>query len=865
MMNAFALSALSSRFVLLLLCFVLTYCKDKCTNGPYIYDDSCQMVSQGVGSSMNRMKYQIVLAQVYNLTIIPNPTCFKSSEHSTDLMDYFGWAMGSKDCSYKDVMAAASKLADQDESSKTIAAASSSNALNALKLNAIVVTKMDENHGNENEDNKELVDICRDIQNQKDDFVAKAKSIVSKSRPENDLFPSMNRLYDGGKMKNNVYIFRNRYLVEGYMCSRKFIRNQWISVQKLLHNTHGVDKKQDKIAIAIHFRHGDVATKDVNFIDPRYETRTITLNRVLDILNSFFQSDDNFLYQKQHLCTITFYSEGNASEFKSLSDVYPQVQFSLGDSSTIQNDMNDMATSDIFITSPSSFSSLISAINTNGVILSSSDNPEKFEGITNMMKQDILIKKDFKEFHSLLCDLKSDRIPMISKKCHDLGFVPKLKTFNDDLQVQRHYHHTHHAHHDGNHKLHMEIKQLQTKLKQIGTKEFDLHAMFQENESFTTFWKDFVDQSHNVSCFRNNSIITKKYANNKEHHETVCSSAGSAAAAAAAANNDDEISTNFHFHFQEDQLKKKKLSDLQLSYFVRSIASIIIKQGFQIPVYIVAGPNQKRITRLKINIKQANIESKYVTWQSNYLADSLTEEDKSIFMNNRDAYSKCAQILTPDACRGGYQFSKMEMSVALKHVAIMKDISKHTNEQLKEDGKNNNNADLLHKYSLIIEDDQFLPNNILQQVVEVLLSATEDIGIIMLDDSFFYNGNFAPPKSIENFPFPKTYPKNDTRTMGAYLISNDAAKKIIDSGEYIPLYSPVDHQLRNAILKSNVITHWIFPPMTCAGSQGLETMQSSTGGTAMDRGDRIACMHCCDRFYDIDHMEPFYNFASTVG
>ena len=82
---------------------------------------------------------------------------------------------------------------------------------------------------------------------------------------------------------------------------------------------------------------------------------------------------------------------------------------------------------------------------------------------------------------------------------------------------------------------------------------------------------------------------------------------------------------------------------------------------------------------------------------------------------------------------------------------------------------------------------------------------------------------------------------------------------MIVGGNLIPAYGPIDHQLARAIRATGILGHWVIPPMTCAGSQGLEGASSSTtGGQLVDAGDRIGCMFCCNRYYNLSTLLPLY-------
>jgi GR25 family glycosyltransferase involved in LPS biosynthesis len=117
-------------------------------------------------------------------------------------------------------------------------------------------------------------------------------------------------------------------------------------------------------------------------------------------------------------------------------------------------------------------------------------------------------------------------------------------------------------------------------------------------------------------------------------------------------------------------------------------------------------------------------------------------------------------------------------------------------------------------YSLVLEDDQVLPKNFIAQIVELLLRAPHSVGAFMLDDSFFFEPGisclsmahvisrdtrilwianihpymgtylgYAPPARFKSAMFPLSYPRNETRTCGAYLLSHKAAKSIRFGGK----------------------------------------------------------------------------------
>jgi hypothetical protein len=140
---------------------------------------------------------------------------------------------------------------------------------------------------------------------------------------------------------------------------------------------------------------------------------------------------------------------------------------------------------------------------------------------------------------------------------------------------------------------------------------------------------------------------------------------------------------------------------------------------------------------------------------------------------------------------------------------------------------------------------------------QLLLQAPENLGAVMLDDSFFYENGFGPPDHLRDTFLVTSYARNRSRTTGAYLLSQKGASMLLSSGTFIPAYGPIDHQLQSSIIRSGVLTHWVIPPMTCAGSQGI-LQASSTGGHVVYSEQRLNCQYCCNRYYNAsDGWKPF--------
>ena len=326
--------------------------------------------------------------------------------------------------------------------------------------------------------------------------------------------------------------------------------------------------------------------------------------------------------------------------------------------------------------------------------------------------------------------------------------------------------------------------------------------------------------------------------------------------------------------------KKDRKSGLSVAfaYVVRVVAQAVVNGGYQPHVHIVHGGDSVRHARISGHLQQAGIDlGSHVHWETGFLAGNLTEQERAVFVATKDGSARCTEMMAgmDRACKQGYQFSPSERSVALKHMSIFDKVARsHSAESAAGVGAGAG-ADagagagkgyvrgIFSEFVLVLEDDQFVPRDVRRQIVEIVLQAPRELGFVMLDDSFFFVPSYNPPPDREHFVFAGSYERPAGRTMGAYLMSHGAASLIIEGSWMAPMYAPCDHQLGYAIRKAPILTHWAWPPVTCAGSQGLETYytKSTTGGINMDSGDRLNCLTCCDRFVNVTSMRHIYDFV----
>lgn len=299
----------------------------------------------------------------------------------------------------------------------------------------------------------------------------------------------------------------------------------------------------------------------------------------------------------------------------------------------------------------------------------------------------------------------------------------------------------------------------------------------------------------------------------------------------------------------------------RISALIRCMAQSVIDEGFDIPVYVMHNPaNIMRFNRLSRHLSQCGFRNESITWITGFTPEEAEKNYSESFIVTRrhDAYSLnyCRKILPAWACEHGYSLAPSGKSIALKHAFVLATIASRSSIPSHFD------------FSLVLEDDQFLPLDFRRLIVETLLLASPQIEIIMLDDSYFFSPSYAPPSHLKNARFLHVYAKNSTRTMGSYLVDSSAASKIRYGGFLFPFISPIDHQVSYAFTNMNISGGWVFPPLSCSGSQGLEEAEyqrlkiqykagSSTGGEHIDPGDRWGCKFCCDRFYNMTTLESY--------
>lgn len=228
---------------------------------------------------------------------------------------------------------------------------------------------------------------------------------------------------------------------------------------------------------------------------------------------------------------------------------------------------------------------------------------------------------------------------------------------------------------------------------------------------------------------------------------------------------------------------------------------------------------------------------------------------------NDQSYKDCVKIYgatktekdIENKCKSGINLDRRVIAVGMEHFHIMKTIAEC------QDGHPHCaslSGDQTSRGALVFEDDQHIPTNILQLTTMLLIKSRVPPDLVMLDDSFFWLDQFFPPSEYLNLDTVSSYSRNYTRTVGSYLINQHAARKLVHSKDFYPQRLPVDLQMNYVILTEGMYTQWAFPPLTCAGSAGMNET-SSTGGYSIWPEFRDNCKACCNKYFDVNTMRPY--------
>lgn len=322
-------------------------------------------------------------------------------------------------------------------------------------------------------------------------------------------------------------------------------------------------------------------------------------------------------------------------------------------------------------------------------------------------------------------------------------------------------------------------------------------------------------------------------------------------------------------------------------------AKIMIRDGFQIPVYIISGGknelSEKRFRRISQQLRAAHF--KHIGFVDQRNVSHITQHEANLkywkfhanhkkggqFESEKDKLH-CIEALNATFGKGinyaieccvkyGTNWMKdLEENTLLKNIVLGETIMNCST------SAPGSIPDILcssrlkaeDNYFFLVEEDQFVASNALLQMVEVLLRAPVDpyVGLFYLCDSYCSNSemyNAAYPPYMTASPYLNSIQRNEGKTAASLLISLKTWRTMYGlNNNWIPISKAIDHWWNYIIYKENFTAHHVYPPITCHGSQGLEA--NVERNPDWSRGD-----HCCETFYNLRTMHPYMKHISLTN
>jgi hypothetical protein len=370
----------------------------QCKTGRYVYDNECHVYNQGIGSSLNQIKFLILVKNIFQLQIIPDPRCFNSEEHQTYLYNELGWNYN-LNCSSDYIL---------DEANKD----------NIIKY-TIQILKFDM---------VEFKQICSLVGNENNKIdLTKTEFIRGGLFYETQVAIMKSNYISKTNIKPVVFTINKpiyQLNIEDYKCTRSFIYEHYF--QRFNNQQRVINFDKNKINLAYHFRYGDTSKDDNGFAsNPDYdgETRRFPLEFGIKLIKNLISDNSNL---KLSECQIYFFSEGENTIFADFVAAFPSAIMVLGNKDTVLKDLDHMAHSDIFMGGPGSFSTLgnislcilylsvckvcsiyllliAAALNMNGVIVQTKINRDD-EGIDNSINRMEIMNGNLDNFNKAICN-----------------------------------------------------------------------------------------------------------------------------------------------------------------------------------------------------------------------------------------------------------------------------------------------------------------------------------------------------------------------------------------------------------------------------------------------------------------------------
>lgn len=304
-------------------------------------------------------------------------------------------------------------------------------------------------------------------------------------------------------------------------------------------------------------------------------------------------------------------------------------------------------------------------------------------------------------------------------------------------------------------------------------------------------------------------------------------------------------------------------------WFVRCLAQQLVTHGYEIPVYVISIGENVRKVRIRHQLERAHFT--HVQYSEKNNIGSISKEGWSHFepiaprwkthmVNETLAYElneECMFVMNAsmpmnkarDECyHRGSTISEKDASFSLKHIDVHKRIL-----NCSEPGPCLSNAtDDRMRYALVLEEDQYIPKNAMELLVQIVLLPPEDVSMFFVCDSFHADRVFRTPDELGVSPYMNVFERNQSKTTAAYMISFEAVKKLYYGKHWLPLRRGLDSQFNFGMRENYFHVYHVHPPITGHGSLGLEETEAE--------GGQKWCNHCWEAFYNVSTMKPHLQY-----
>lgn len=381
----------------------------RCQKGPYFYDiagvSGFATSPGGIGSTLNHLQYGMFIAQLLNLTYIPNPGSLRNQLHQTDFSGLLGLEE-ELDCSADDFHV----LDDDVGRSVQIAMRKAANiTVKESPGGGPTVVYIRWNTLHETMTNDQYLWTACQQYDPRQAARGDPAALV-------DLFPipRLRSLLMAVRAwirdPTTIVVLVRGYcpLLYGYSCLHSVLRHKYLH-RRSLDEARGmrrsyVPKDPRVVVIAFHYRRGDGKSDKEEEAHP--EVRALSVQKCVTVLRQIVNNSSSVLggYDKYEVHVL---SEAHRGLFVELETAFPTATFHwfTGDNSsttlTASQTVDHFASADVFIGGSSSFSTMGMLYNANGALVAECG--QKCDGLPNAVPFDDVIDGHMSHFNAIFC------------------------------------------------------------------------------------------------------------------------------------------------------------------------------------------------------------------------------------------------------------------------------------------------------------------------------------------------------------------------------------------------------------------------------------------------------------------------------